>query len=201
MYSLVEEKLLDIREKLGKRSVGIAGIGGLGSNAAIALARMGIGKLVVVDHDIVEESNLTRQYYFLDQIGKPKVEALRETIRRINPDMEYIGLQEKLVSGGMHEPFKDVDLVIEALDNAETKTRFIEEILDKLPDKTVIAATGVTGYGNIDRIKVKHLGNLHICYDPLAKPCEEEVTLASHVALIANWEAELAIEILLGEKL
>ena len=201
MYSLVEEKLLDIREKLGKRSVGIAGIGGLGSNAAIALARMGIGKLVVVDYDIVEEGNLTRQYYFLDQIGKPKVEALRETIRRINPDMEYIGLQEKLVSGGMHEPFKDVDLVIEALDNAETKTRFIEEILDKLPDKPVIAATGVTGYGNIDRIKVKHLGNLHICYDPLAKPCEEEVTLASHVALIANWEAELAIEILLGEKL
>ncbi len=195
----LEKQLSNIRNKLVKKSIGIAGAGGLGSNAAIALVRTGIGKLIVVDHDRVEKSNLTRQYYFIDQIGKLKVEALEENIRRINPDIEYIGIPKKLIPGEMEKPFRKVDVVIEALDDAETKTRFIEEILEKLPDKPIIAASGVTGYGEPDEIKTKHLGRLHICYDPDAKSCEEDILIASHVALIANWEADLAIEILLSE--
>ena len=188
-------------DKLRRKSVGIAGAGGLGSNAAIALTRIGIGKLIVVDHDKVEESNLTRQYYFLDQIGIPKVEALEENIKRINPDIKYIGIPKKLIQGKMEEPFKEVDLIIEALDDADTKTRFIEEILEKLPGKPIIAASGVTGYGNLHRIKTKHFGNLHLCYDSEAKSCEEDVLIASHVGIIANWEADLAVEILLSEKI
>lgn len=194
-------KLEEIIDKLRRKSVGIAGVGGLGSNAAISLVRVGIGKLVVVDHDIVEKNNLTRQYYFLDQIGKLKVEALEENIRRIKPDMEYIGIPEKLIPGEMEKPFRKVDVVIEALDEADTKARFIEEILQKLPDKPIIAASGVTGYGKLDRVKTKHLGRLHICYDPDAKSCEEDILIASHVALIANWQADLAIEILLSENI
>jgi sulfur carrier protein ThiS adenylyltransferase len=193
------EKYARIREKLRQSSVGIAGVGGLGSNAAVALARAGVGRLVLVDFDRVEESNLDRQYYFLDQIGKLKVEALKENIIRLNPRVKVLSINQKLEKGSMEKPFYDVDVIIEALDNAETKTQFIEEILTKLPNKPVVAASGVAGYGHSDRIVTKKLGNLHMCYDEEAKSSDEDVLMAPRVALMGNWEANLALEIILGE--
>jgi len=188
-----------IKKKLKESSVGIAGAGGLGSNAAIALARAGIGRLIIVDFDKVEASNLDRQYYFLDQIGKNKTEAMKENLEKINPMVTIEIYNKKLEKGSMEKPFKDVDVVIEALDNAETKTTFIEEILSKLPDKPLVAASGVAGYGHSDRIKTNRCGNLYLCYDEKAKSCDEDVLSAPRVALMANWEASLAIEIILGE--
>jgi len=188
-----------IKKKLLDSSVGIAGLGGLGSNAAVALARAGIGKLVLVDFDLIERDNLNRQYYFLDQVGRAKVDALKGNIRRINPNINILIHNIKLNKGSMEKPFKDVDVIIEALDNAETKTAFIEEILLKLPDKPLVAASGVAGYGHSDRIKTNRYGNLYLCYDENAKSCDEDVLLAPRVALMANWEANLAVEIILGE--
>ena len=188
-----------IKKKLKESSVGIAGLGGLGSNAAAALARAGIGRLVLVDFDKVEEDNLTRQYYFLDQIGKSKTEAMKENLERINPKITVEIYNKKLEKGTMEKPFEDVDVVIEALDNAETKTTFIEEILLKLSDTPLVAASGVAGYGHSDRIKTNRCGNLYLCYDEKAKSCDEDVLLAPRVALMANWEANLALEIILGE--
>ena len=194
-----KQKFDKIKEKLRKSSVGIAGAGGLGSNAAVALARAGIGRLILVDFDKIEESNLDRQYYFLDQVGKIKVEALKDNIKRINSAVKVEILNQKLEKGSMEKPFHDVDVVIEALDNAETKTEFIEEILLKLPDKPVVAASGVTGYGNSDRIVTKRFGTLYMCYDEQAKSSEDDVLLAPRVCLMANWEADLALEIILGD--
>jgi sulfur carrier protein ThiS adenylyltransferase len=188
-----------IREKLKKSSVGIAGLGGLGSNAAIALSRAGIGKLVLVDFDNVDESNLTRQYYFLDQVGKPKTLALQDNIKKINPNVIIDSYNEKLIKGSMEERFKEVDVVIEALDDAVIKIVFIEEILKKLPLKPIVAASGVAGYGHSDRISTKRLGNLYLCYDECAPSSDDDVLLAPRVALMANWEANLALEIILGE--
>ena len=144
-----------IKKKLKESSAGIAGVGGLGSNAAVSLARAGIGRLVLVDFDKVEESNLNRQYYFIDQIGKNKVDALKENIEKINTEVKIEIINQKLLKGSMEEHFKDVDVVIEALDSAETKATFIEEILTKLPDKHIVAASGVAGYGHSDRITTK----------------------------------------------
>jgi len=194
-----KEKSEKIRKKLKNSTVGIAGLGGLGSNAAISLARTGIGKLVLVDFDIVEESNLSRQYYFLDQVGKPKIDALKENIKKINPETKVETYNLKLIKGSMEKPFKDVDVVIEALDNAETKAAFIEEILTKLKDKPIVAASGVAGYGHSDRIVTKKLGKLCMCYDELAKSSDDDVLMAPRVILMANWEANLALEIILGE--
>ena len=194
-----KQKFDKIKEKLRKSSVGIAGAGGLGSNAAVALARAGIGRLMLVDFDKVEESNLDRQYYFLDQVGKIKVEALKDNIKRINSAVKVEILNQKLEKGSMEKPFHDVDVVIEALDNAEKKTEFIEEILLKLPDKPIVAASGVAGYGNSDRIVTKRFGVLHMCYDEQAKSSEDDVLLAPHVCPMANWEADIALEIILGE--
>ena len=188
-----------IKKKLKESSAGIAGLGGLGSNAAVALARAGIGRLVLVDFDNVEEDNLTRQYYFLDQIGKSKTESMKKNLEKINPKITVEIYNKKLEKGSMEKPFKDVDVIIEALDNAETKTAFIEEILLKLPDKPLVAASGVAGYGHSDRIKTNRCGNLYLCCDENAKSCEEDILLAPRVALMANWEANLAIEIILGE--
>ncbi len=193
------KKYESIKEKLRHSSVGIAGVGGLGSNAAVALARAGIGRLILVDFDKVEERNLDRQYYFINQIGKLKVEALKENIIRLNLKVEVSTINQKLEKNNMEKPFKDVDVVIEALDNAETKTQFIEEILTKFPDKPIVAASGVAGYGHSDRIYTKKLGNLYMCYDEEAKSSDDDVLMAPRVALMANWEANLALEIILGE--
>ena len=193
------EKSKKIKNKLKGSSVGIAGVGGLGSNAAIALARAGVGRLVLVDFDKVEESNLNRQYFFREQIGEIKVEALKQNIKKINPQINVEAHAQKLVKGSMYEFFKDADVIIEALDNAETKASFIEEILTKLPDKPIVAASGVAGYGHSDRIETKRIGNLYMCYDELAKSSDEDVLMAPKVAIMANWEANLALEIILGE--
>ena len=194
-----KEKTERIKKKLRNSTIGIAGLGGLGSNAAIALARAGIGRLVLVDFDVIEESNLTRQYYFTDQIGKPKTIALQDNIKKINPNVIIDSYDEKLERGSMEKRFRDVDVVIEALDSAEIKTAFIEEILTKLPKKPLVAASGVAGYGHSDRITTKKLGNLYMCYDEQALSSDEDVLMAPRVAVMANWEANLALEIILGE--
>lgn len=188
-----------IKKKLHNSSVGIAGLGGLGSNAAVALARAGVGRLVLVDFDNVEKSNLDRQYYFTDQIGKAKTEAITENIKKINPDVLVETHNVKLVKSSMDVFFKDVDVIIEALDNADIKTEFIEEIMLKLANKPVVAASGVAGYGYSDRIKTIHLGNLYLCYDEQAKCSDEDILSAPRVCLMACWEANLALEIILGE--
>jgi sulfur carrier protein ThiS adenylyltransferase len=193
------EKAEKIRKKLKESSVGIAGVGGLGSNAAISLARAGIGRLILVDFDRVEESNLDRQHYFRDQVCKIKVEALKENIKRINPWMKVDVFNQKLTKGSMDKPFHGADVIVEALDSAETKTLFIEEIMQKLPDKPLVACSGVAGYGNSERIKTKHIGNLYLCQDEQARSSDEDVLMAPRVSLMANWEANLVLEILLGE--
>jgi sulfur carrier protein ThiS adenylyltransferase len=194
-----KKKSEKVKKKLKNSTIGIAGLGGLGSNAAISLARAGVGTLVLVDFDKVEEKNLDRQYYFLDQVGKLKVDAIKDNIKKISSDVNVKTFNMKLIKGSMEKPFEDVDIVIEALDSAETKTAFIEEILTKLKDKPIVAASGVAGYGHSDRIITKKLGNLCMCYDELAKSSEDDILMAPRVILMANWEANLALEILLGE--
>lgn len=193
------EKAEKIRKKLKESCVGIAGVGGLGSNAAISLARAGIGRLILVDFDSVEENNLTRQYYFRDQIGKVKVEALKENIKKVNPWLKIDIFNQKLTVGSMDEPFHDADVIVEALDSAVAKTSFIEEIMQKLPDKPLVACSGVAGYGNSDRIETKRIGNLYICQDEQARSSDDDVLMAPRVAIMANWEANIVLELLLGE--
>jgi len=155
-----QQKIQNISSVLSKKTVGIAGAGGLGSNVAIALTRSGVKQFVLVDYDCIEKSNLNRQYYFLSQVGQNKVEALQDNIHNIDPEVNCMIHQEKLEKGSMWKPFSNVDVVVEALDLAETKTQFIEEILHQLPTIHVVAASGVAGYGHSDRIRTIHSGNL-----------------------------------------
>ena len=99
----------------------------------------------------------------------------------------------------MHEPFLTSDVIIEALDDAQTKTNFIEDIQIHLPKTPLVAASGLAGYGHSDRIETKRLDNLFICYDEQAKSSEHDVLLAPKVCLMANWQANIVLELLLGE--
>ena len=194
-----ETKWKKIQEKLQNKIVGIAGAGGLGSNVAVSLVRAVVRHIIIVDYDVVEESNLNRQYYFSDQIGMKKVFALKENIQRISLNTRVEALELTLKKGSMHKPFIDADVIIEALDDAETKTDFIEDVLEHLPETPLVAASGVAGYGHSDRISTQHLDNLHICYDEDAQSSENDVLLAPKVCLMANWQANIVLEILLGE--
>lgn len=188
----------NLRARLRKASVGIAGAGGLGSNAAMALARAGVGHLVIVDFDKVEKKNLTRQYYFLNQVGKLKVKALKANIERAAEGVEVDAVAKKLLPGKMAAPFTGVDVVVEALDKAETKTRFVQEVLRDLPGKPVVAASGVAGWGACERIEIKRFAPLHLVRDERAKSSEEGVLLAPKVCAMANMQANIVLEILLG---
>jgi len=187
-----------ITERLQKAYVGIAGIGGLGSTVAVALARAGVGRLLLVDFDVVEESNLVRQYYFLDQVGQLKIEALKHNIERTTRNCSVIVIDQHLETGSMHEPFEDVDVVVEALDDAVSKACFIEEVLLNLPGKPLVAASGVAGYGGSERISIRRSGNLYLVQDPESKSGEHGVLLAPKVGLVAHYQANTVLEILLG---
>jgi len=193
------QKSEHIRMKLQKSSVGIAGAGGLGSNIAVSLARAGIGRLVIVDFDTVEESNLNRQYYFRDQIGMVKVEALKEIIHRIDDSVKVDIFNYRLTKNTMDKSFHNVDVIVEALDDADIKTIFIEEVMQKFPNVPIVGCSGVAGYGHSDRIITKKIGNLYMVYDEKAKDSNDDVLMAPRVILMANWQANIVLEIILGE--
>jgi len=186
----------EIAEKLKKSTVGIAGLGGLGSNTAIALARSGIGRLIIVDFDEVEESNLNRQAYDMEQVGQRKTEALMYNIEKANPNVDVTAICQKLEPGTMSIPFEDVDVVVEALDLAETKVAFLEDIMLKLPDKPLVAASGVSGIGKSERIDILKSGNLYLIEDKEAPSSDDGILLAPRVGLFAYWQANTVLEIL-----
>lgn len=187
-----------ISQRLHNASVGIAGVGGLGSNVAMALARSGVGNLIIVDHDLVEESNLNRQHFFRDQIGEPKVEALKQNIERAVVTCGVKAINKKLEKGRMTEPFTDVDIVVEALDSAETKVQFIEETLMNLPGKPIVAASGVAGIGGSERVKLVRSGDLFLVQDPESKSSDDDISLAPKVGMMAHYQANIVLEILMG---
>ncbi len=194
--SIFERNVPGITGILKKKKVGIAGLGGVGSNVAVSLVRSGIGSLVIADFDRVEVSNLNRQHYFLDDVGKRKVDALARQLRNINPELILCLHAGKLDQNNIISVFKEVDLLIEAFDKAEDKSWLIEKWCENFPGKPVICASGLGGYGNTESLKVMKSGNIYICGDG-----QSEMSLglsASRVAIVANMQANTAVELLVG---
>jgi len=181
--------------------VGIAGCGGLGSNCAVALARVGIGKLIIADFDVIVESNLNRQYFFIDQIGQKKAYALRDNISRINPTVMVEAHDIKLKADDIAILFKDCNVIVEAFDLAVMKQMIIETVLAEMPDKPMVSGVGLAGWGDSNSIKVKQTGQLYICGDSVKEVSEEMPPLAPRVGIVANMEANVVMEILLDKKI
>ncbi|MFH0988918.1 MAG: sulfur carrier protein ThiS adenylyltransferase ThiF [bacterium] len=191
----------EIKDRLKVKTVGIAGCGGLGSNAAVALARVGVGKLIVVDFDLIEESNLNRQFYFSDQLGMQKVSALKENIQRINPAIHVEAHSVKLKPNDIVQLFKECDVILEAFDLAEMKEMIIETVLTELPEIPLISGVGMAGWGRNDRIRNEQHGRLHIVGDGVSEASEMHPPLAPRVGVVSNMMANVAMELLLGKEL
>ncbi len=188
-----DRRVLDI---LRSSVVGIAGAGGLGSNAAISLARAGVGKLIIADSDRVEPSNLNRQQYFIDQVGRKKVEALREILERINPYSTYDVHAVRVSARNIALLFGTADVMVEAFDEAAAKQMLIEAWLTRFPDRPIVAASGLAGFGANRKIHTRRLGRLYICGDEESQPEPGISPMAPRVAAVANLQANLVVELL-----
>lgn len=188
-----------INEILKTKSVGIAGCGGLGSNAAVALARVGIGKLVIADFDKIELSNLNRQYFFYNQIGRFKAEALKGNIKIINPLTEVDAFVIKLESKDIATLFKDCDVIVEAFDKAGMKQMIIETVLAEMPGTPIVCGNGMAGWGKNNIIKTERFDNLYIVGDGITEADENTPVLAPRVCAVANMMANVVLDILLGD--
>lgn len=188
----------ELRQKLSKFRVGIAGAGGLGSNCAQALARCGVGTIVIADFDVVEEKNLNRQFFFRDQIGIKKVDALKTTLGRIGSGSEIIAHCITLNPGNIPEVFNGCDVVVEAFDSAEMKMMLIETITRKMPAIPVVAGSGLAGLGSNDTIKSRKVDdNLYIIGDESMEVSDENPPLAPRVGIVACMQANIVLELLL----
>jgi len=190
-----------IHQKIRKSVVGIAGLGGLGSAVAIALARIGVGRLILVDFDVVEPSNLNRQQYFIHQIGMPKVEALQENLSKINPYVRVQTYNEKLDRKNVEKIFEEAEVVVEAFDRADEKAMLINTVSEKMPDKYIVAASGVAGYGENNEIKtVRFSSRIFIVGDHKTAAQPGVGLMAPRVGIVAHHQANVVLRVLLGEE-
>ncbi len=186
-----------VHEKLKAATVGIAGLGGLGSAIAVALARVGIGKLILADFDVVEPSNLNRQQYFIDQLGELKTDALVSNLRRINPYVELEAHAVKLTRTTVFPMFGNTDVMIEAFDRAEQKVMLMQSFTSEKPDTPFIGASGMAGYGSGETIGIKKIGNSIYVVGDLATGAEPGCGLmAPRVGIAAAMQANLALRLI-----
>ena len=186
-------------EKLKGTCIGIAGCGGLGSNCAMALARAGVGTLVIADFDTVTLENLNRQYYFREQVGQKKVLALQENIRKVNPDIDVQVHDVCLGPDEVVHIFKNCQVIVEAFDRADMKLMIIETVSERFPDKFIIAASGLAGYGENNALRTRRLGSLFICGDEISEVSAELPPLAPRVGIVAAMQANQVLEIILDD--
>lgn len=194
IFSRHDAKVLAV---LRAATVGIAGAGGLGSNAAISLARAGVGRLILADFDRIEPSNLNRQQYTVKQIGLCKVKALRANLKLIAPFTIISAHDIKINQGSVEKVFGGADILIEAFDKADQKGMLINAWLQLHHDRPIIAASGLSGYGKNSRLKTRRMGNLYICGDGVSEPAPGVSPMAPRVAIVANMQANLAVELLM----
>jgi thiamine-phosphate pyrophosphorylase len=180
-------------QRLQQVKVGIAGAGGLGSNCAVCLVRSGFRQLVLADHDVVEVSNLNRQFYFGDQIGLAKVEALRANLLRINPDLDLTVKMTKITPANLDECFGDCQAVVEALDQAETKRLLLEHFWQA--GKLIVAASGIAGWDDADQLATRQIKpHLYLVGDQKTAVGEDQPPLAPRVTVAAAKEANVILK-------
>lgn len=192
-----------VHERMNKSTVGIAGLGGLGSSVAIALARMGVGRLILADFDLVEPSNLNRQQYSIEHIGMAKTDAMTQLLAGINPYIRVVTYKVVLDRDNIAKRFQTADVIVECLDRAEAKALFIQAVAEFLPETYVIGASGLGGYGDSNRIQTRRLGEKIFIIGDLAKPAEPgRGLMAPRVGIAAHHQANLVVSLLMdGENI
>ena len=195
--ALTERHGEELQIAFSSATVAVCGLGGLGSNIAISLARAGIGKLILCDFDRVDITNLHRQQYKADQIGMYKTDALADNLREIAP---YIGIEvhtERITEENAVTLLTDADIICEAFDNAECKAILTNTVLPGLPDKYLVAASGMAGMDTPNTIKTRRItSRFYLCGDETSEVSEDIGLVAPRVALCAAHQAHTVLRIL-----
>ena len=189
-----------LQNRFSSATVAICGLGGLGSNIAIALARAGVGRLILVDFDRVDLTNLHRQQYKASQIGKYKTEALAENLLEIAPYIKIKPITERITEDNFAILLESADVVCEAFDRAEAKAMLVNGVLEQLPDVYLVAASGMAGMGTPNTIRTRNIAKrFYLCGDERSDVAETIGLVAPRVMLCAAHQAQTVLRILAGE--
>lgn len=198
--ALEERQGKGLQDQFSRATVAICGLGGLGSNIAIALARAGVGRLILIDFDRVEITNLHRQQYKAAQVGREKTDALAENIREIAP---YIHLQThtaEITPENGARLLAGADVVCEAFDRAEAKAMLANTVLTTLPEVFLVASSGMAGLGSANLIKTRQVGRrFYLCGDEISDVAGGIGLVSSRVMLCAAHQAHMVLRILAKE--
>ena len=198
--ALCERHGEDVQKKFSSGAVAICGLGGLGSNIAIPLARAGIGKLILIDYDRVDITNLHRQQYKANQIGMNKTDALSENLKEIAPYVELETHTERVTEENAVRLLQGADIICEAFDDAACKAMLTNLVLETMPDKFLVAASGMAGFGSANTIKTrKVMSRFYLCGDEESDVRSEGSLASSRVMLCAAHQAHTVLRILAGE--
>lgn len=185
--------------KLQAATVAVCGLGGLGSNIAISLVRAGVGKLILVDFDCVDVTNLHRQQYKACQVGLPKPEALLANLKEIAPYTEYETHFEKVTAENVATLLANADVVCEAFDNVEAKAMLVNAVLETMPQKFLVAASGMAGFEGGNTIRTRKITDkFYLCGDGVSDVADGIGLVAPRVMLCAAHQALTAIRLILG---
>ena len=188
-----------LQQKLSEAHVAVCGLGGLGSNVAISLARAGVGTLHLIDFDNVDISNLHRQQYTVSQLGMYKTEALKQTLSEIAPYCNVITHTEKLTEENL-SLLSDCGIICECFDNAECKAMLVNGVAEHYPNKYIVAASGMSGLHTGNTIITKSLGKrLYICGDGISDVADDGTLFAPRVMLCAAHQANTILRIIAGK--
>lgn len=194
------QKGLDAKQRqlLRQAHVAIVGLGGLGSNAAVWLARLGVGNLTLIDFDKVELSNLNRQYYFLQDVGEYKASALHKLLRQINPYGAYQIFTERLTEKNIPRLLGDAAIICEALDNAADKALLANTMLADYPEKYLVAASGIAGFDSGNTMRVRQINDRFFLCGDGQSDCSKLPLCGARVGLCAAQQALTIARIILG---
>ena len=199
--ALVARHGAERQAKFDAARVAVCGLGGLGSNVAIALARAGVGRLHLMDFDRVEPSNLNRQQYLASQVGMAKAEALRENIAAINPYCEVTAETVRLEPENIATLLEGDDIVCEAFDRAEAKAMLVSGVMEAFPEKPIVAASGMAGLGSANAIRTKRVSKrLYVCGDFVADVDDGQGLYGARVLVCAAHQATAVLRIISGEE-
>ena len=200
MDALAERHGTELQRRFSEATVAVCGLGGLGSNIAIALARAGIGKLILIDVDKVDITNLHRQQYKASQIGQCKTDALADNLAEIAPYTDITTIAVRLSEDNLTTLLKDADIICEAFDDAEAKAMLVNGVLEKLPDCFLVAASGMAGMDTPNTIKTRKIGKrFYLCGDEVSDVADTIGLVAPRVMLCAAHQAQTVLRILAGE--
>ncbi len=188
------------QEKISAATVAVCGLGGLGSNIAVSLARAGIGKLILIDFDRVDVSNLHRQQYKASQVGISKTEALAENLQEIAPYLTLETHNIRVTELNALSLIQPADIICEAFDNAAAKAMLTNMVLTKMPEKYLVAASGMAGFGSANEIRTRRVSErFYLCGDGVSDVEDGIGLVSSRVMLCAAHQAHTVLRILTGE--